>query len=362
MVGASLYQVPNQPIFFREEKPVPQSRQEDGIIAWTWEHLREHTADTDWVLRLPMTKAAVRAMDTLTQFVNQKIGTNPQKYIVAGASKRGWTTWVTSAVDKRVVAAIPMVMDDLNFVKNVHHHFRAYGGAWSYALQDYYATNMTIHLDEPEFQQQLMAIEDPITYKDRLTMPKLVVCASGDEFFLPDDTRFWWDQMPGENMMLMLPNTPHSLSPVIGLLLPAGQAWIAAVIDNKKRPQMTWIHNDVDGAITLLTDTQPLNVSMWYAMSPLGVNRRDFRLSKAPKRTPQDVPWVQVMLTEQAKQWIATAPRPAAQQWTGFYIEVIYPPLQDSLPPMRYTTSVGVFPATYPAADCFLDSCLGTLV
>jgi PhoPQ-activated pathogenicity-related protein len=32
-----------------------------------------------------------------------------------------------------------------------------------------------------------MEIEDPISYNDRYHVPKLVVCAGGDEFFLPDD-------------------------------------------------------------------------------------------------------------------------------------------------------------------------------
>lgn len=35
--------------------------------------------------------------------------------MVAGGSKRGWTTWTTAAVDKRVFAAIPIVMDMLDF-------------------------------------------------------------------------------------------------------------------------------------------------------------------------------------------------------------------------------------------------------
>ncbi len=38
-----------------------------------------------------------------------------EKFMVAGASKRGWTTWTTAAVDKRVIAAIPIVMDMANF-------------------------------------------------------------------------------------------------------------------------------------------------------------------------------------------------------------------------------------------------------
>jgi PhoPQ-activated pathogenicity-related protein len=52
----------------------------------------------------------VRAMDTVTDYVNNKFGHNITNFIVAGASKRGWTTWTTGAVDTRVIAIIPMVM------------------------------------------------------------------------------------------------------------------------------------------------------------------------------------------------------------------------------------------------------------
>ena len=32
-------------------------------------------------------------------------------------------------------------------------------------------------------------------YRDRLTMPKLMICTGGDEFFQPDDSFFYWDQL-----------------------------------------------------------------------------------------------------------------------------------------------------------------------
>ena len=32
-------------------------------------------------------------------------------------------------------------------------------------------------------------------YIDRLTMPKLMICTGGDEFFQPDDSIFYWDQL-----------------------------------------------------------------------------------------------------------------------------------------------------------------------
>lgn len=84
----------------------------------------------------------MRAMDTIVEFTLIVYGTEISKFMVSGASKvtgdckvlnvlqshvtsqRGWTTWLTGAVDKRVVAIVPVVMDELNFVKvctsNVH--------------------------------------------------------------------------------------------------------------------------------------------------------------------------------------------------------------------------------------------------
>ena len=60
-----LKQVPNQPIRFTHEIPHPagfyaDGRTEDGIIAYTWNHFVSAPHDPEWLLRLPMTKAASR--------------------------------------------------------------------------------------------------------------------------------------------------------------------------------------------------------------------------------------------------------------------------------------------------------------
>ena len=115
------------------------------------------------------------------------MNSNPSQFIVGGASKRGFTTWAVGAVDPRVMGIVPIVMDELNFVKNMHHHFRAYGG-WSFALDDFYKMNITDMLDEPKFQEMQDTI-DVYAFKDKLLMPKLVISASGDEFFILDNTR-----------------------------------------------------------------------------------------------------------------------------------------------------------------------------
>lgn len=96
-----------------------------------------------------------------------------------------------------------MVMDELNFITNLKHHYRAYNGGWSFALDDYWEANLTRRFDDPALHE-LMAIEDPIAYASRLTMPKMVICAGGDEFFLPDDQLYFWDKMQGDTYSLMV--------------------------------------------------------------------------------------------------------------------------------------------------------------
>ena len=63
-VSAVLFQIPNAHIVFAED-PSQQRRSEDAIIAWTWFHFINNPKDSEWLLRLPMTKASVRAMDTV---------------------------------------------------------------------------------------------------------------------------------------------------------------------------------------------------------------------------------------------------------------------------------------------------------
>ena len=48
---------------------------------------------------MAMTKSAVRGLEAVTEFVYEKTGNYLTKAGLTGASKRGWTTWLTAAAD-----------------------------------------------------------------------------------------------------------------------------------------------------------------------------------------------------------------------------------------------------------------------
>ena len=150
-VVAELRTVPNQPVVFQDD-PKHELRSEDDFIAYTWDHFLR-TGDDRWPARLPMTKSAVRAMDAVTAFCATAEGGQVRvaRFVVAGASKRGWTTWTTAAVDARVVAIAPVVIDVLNLEASFAHHWQAYG-AWAPAVKDYVDQGIMNWLGTPAFR------------------------------------------------------------------------------------------------------------------------------------------------------------------------------------------------------------------
>jgi PhoPQ-activated pathogenicity-related protein len=86
--------VPNQTLVFDGDG---QERKEDDLIAFTWARYLK-TGDERWPARLPMTKAAVRAMDAATAVLASADGGSAKvdQFVVAGGSKRGWTAWTTA--------------------------------------------------------------------------------------------------------------------------------------------------------------------------------------------------------------------------------------------------------------------------
>ncbi len=262
-VTADLRMVPNQPLTFTGDVP----RTEDAQIAYAWDKFLA-SGDPIWLSRLPMTKAAVRAMDTVTALCATAQGGNNtvDQFVVAGASKRGWTTWTTAAVDNRVVAMAPIVIDLLNLEVSFEHHFAALG-RWAPAIQDYVDMDIPSWFGTPEFGA-LLDVVGPYTYRDRFTMPKYLINSAQDQFFIPDSSQFYWKKLPGEKYLRYVPNAGHDLNASAWVDF---SAWYAAVLAGTPRPQFSWVKNE-DGSIAVNTVDTPTQVLLWQATNP---NARD---------------------------------------------------------------------------------------
>jgi len=330
-VVAELKMVPNQPLIFHQDG---QKRAEDDLVGYTWAQYLK-TGDDNWPARNPMVKSAVRAMDTITALIQSESKKTVDKFVVAGGSKRGWTTWLTGAVDDRVVAIVPIVIDVLNVKASMLHHHAAYG-FWAPAIGDYVAHRITERMDHPRMAE-LYKLVDPYSYRHRLKLPKFIVCGSGDQFFLPDSSRFYFDELQGEKHLRYVPNADHGLDNSDALESIATFFWM--VINDKERPEFSWSFED-DGSIRVKTVDTPVQVLLWQATNP---EARDFRLeSLGPKYTSQP-------LEDQGNGVYVAKVEEPQEGWTAAFVELTY----DVGGPtsLKFTTAVRVLPDTLPFAD-----------
>jgi PhoPQ-activated pathogenicity-related protein len=329
-VAAELRMVPNQPLTFHNDgKP----RKEDDLIGYTWDQFLK-TGDETWPARLPMVKSAVRAMDCVQAVMAGAEGDRIRidKFVVAGGSKRGWTTWCTAAVDKRVTAAVPIVIDVLNVNASMRHHVAAYG-FYAAAVGNYFQHKIMQRRDHPRMKE-LLAIEDPYSYRDRLTLPKLIVNAGGDQFFCPDSSQFYYPDLKGEKHLRYVPNGDHSLrgtDALAGII-----AFYQMVLAGKERPRYAWTFAK-DGSIRVTTKTAPKQVRLWQATNP---KARDFRVAtigKAYKSRP---------LRDQGGGVYVGKIDPPREGWTAFFVELTFGGVGPY--PLKVTTAVRVLPDRLP--------------
>ena len=262
--------IPFQPLNFLSSEQ--DSFEEDDLIAFAWNKFLMQGAkqkDVEWLPRFPMTRAIVRAMDLAQEIILQN-DIVVKDFVVSGASKRGWTAWTTAAVDSRVKAVVPMVIDMLNLVPSFENHYRSYG-EFSPAVQEYVNYNIQDWLGTEEFKV-LMSYIEPFSFIDKFTMPKYIINAGSDEFFSTDSWRFYYDKLPGEKIIRYVPNKNHSLD---GRYLTEDLvSYFYRVINDIEIPSLSWNLSD-NKLIAELDYDGDYDVSVWTAKND---NGRDFRL------------------------------------------------------------------------------------
>jgi PhoPQ-activated pathogenicity-related protein len=329
---AELKMVPNQPLIFHNDG---QPRTEDDLIGYTWDQFLK-TGDPDWTARNAMVKSAVRAMDAVTEMMASENGGKQKvdRFVVAGGSKRGWTTWLTGAVDSRVVGIIPIVIDVVNTDTSMRHHFAAYG-FWAPAIGNYIQHNIMQRMDHPRLKD-LYAIEDPLSYVDRLKIPKLVMNASGDQFFLPDSSQFYWNRLKGEKGLRYVPNADHGLKDT-----DAAESIIAfysLVLRGKPLPDFRWSLDK--GSIEIEAKDRPVELKLWQANNP---EARDFRVETLGKKYTSE------SLNIGADGKLAVQLPKPEKGWSAYFIEATYD--VGAGVPLKLTTGVQVVPDTLPFSN-----------
>ncbi len=274
-IVTSISDIPNQYLAYENDHKL---RKEDDSVALSWQLFMKDTAKYNKTpLQLPMTAAVSQAM-SLAERELKKWDIN--SFIVTGLSKRGWAAWMTAISDPRVDAIVPFVIDLLNQRQALTHMYKVYGGNWPIAFTPYYNENIDTQINTPQFDN-LMQIQDPFSYttseyKKRLNIPKYIINASGDDFYTPDNTKFYYDKLPGVRSLRVIPNSNHY--GVKAFALESLVHFTNRIQGNVKLPDIrVTVKKQKDSeTLNLKFSEAPVHLALWSANN---LQSRDFRFA-----------------------------------------------------------------------------------
>lgn len=234
------------------------------------------------------------------------------------------------------MAIAPIVIDLLNIVPSFKHHWEAYG-FYAPAVGNYVEQGIMEWQDTSEYQKLIKVVE-PYEYRDQLTLPKLMINATGDQFFLPDSHHFYFDELKGPKYIRYVPNADHGLDGTDAVETLA--AWQYAISNDKPLPQFDWKVDWAQGAINVQLKDKPVKILLWQATNP---DARDFRLETLGKV------WVSRELTPDSQGRLTVSVPKPDQGWTAFLVELSYK-IDGSPTPLKLTSGVAVVPDVLPFA------------
>lgn len=301
-IVAVLRNVPRQPLY--------GGKKEDALISMTLHNFKDD-GDYTWPLLFPMTKSALRAMDVIQELAAQQLNKRIDDFVVSGASKRGWTTWLTAASgDPRVKAIAPMVIDILNMPANLDYQIEAYN-EYSEEIKDYTDLEIPQTVDSPS-GKAITTMIDPYSYRDRLTVPKMIFNGTNDPFWVIDAIKHYLPGIPGENYLHYVPNAGHNLGDGKQAINALG-SFFSYTAQDKPYPKTAWTTTVSDGKVLVnveATKKKLVGVRLWEANS----TDRDFR----------NETWVSTDLGIKKVDQFQAAVQLPTEGYKAFYVDLIY--------------------------------------
>jgi len=272
---AFLYGVPNQPLF--------GGKTEDALIAETFVKYLE-TKDATWPLLFPMAKSVVKAMDAIQAFAKDEWQFEVTHFVVTGASKRGWTSWLTAATgDPRVKAIAPLVIDTLGFEAQMKNQLAAFGKP-SEMIADYTRAGL-VPIPDSAAARKLWSMVDPLAYRAALTLPKMLVHGTNDPYWPLDALNTYWGDLRGPKGVVYVPNAGHDLRETddkgTRQLFPKRAidtlaAFCKSQVFGKPLPTLAWEFQPAGDYLMTKPIGTVQSVSRWTATS----DTRDFRKAR----------------------------------------------------------------------------------
>src|ERR1017187_3477561 len=167
-----------------------------------------------------------------------------------------------------------------------------------------------------------------------MKMPKYIIHASGDQFFLPDGSHFYYKDLPEEKHIRYVPNAKHNLAGSDAV--ESELAFYQAIVTGTPRPKFTW-KKQADGSIVVNVVDKPAEVRAWQATNP---NARDFRVDTIGNAYTSTT-----LAPEKDGTYIGRVPKPE-KGFTAFFVELTYP--GPGKYPFKFTTEVSVLPDVLP--------------